>query len=473
MPFNLLSFKTSNPASNINYFSFELEDVTDGEGPKILVHDGLVNGITPEGMGNDDFIHLLPINDLNDDSGAEGENDIWLEIFYQPDGSIDTVTCSVGSAKDMPESEFGKRVIQIGFALVTYDPEANVSEITQINNFVTENININLGPLERYSFQMFDASDENGPKVLISDGNIIDQDGEEWTPVDFGNDEFVLDDLNEGDFIWVEIPHDDDYAITEDPIVDSGAEVPANSDNRAYVTIGYVNINSGDINPSTGVADKVPQVIPHNNITGDINFAPPADNNNYAFQMIDKSNSDVARIMIIEGEVIDKDGVSHIAGEGGDQIFEVSSDGEEFYLQIDYDTDSNLPDAVSIATGSEVPEDTDGVKYVSIGYVNLVESAGSQTTIPHNNLCGNYEFNVDSLEVGDAEDDTSYVDDISKISFKLGTSEDGSLVADNGDGEVIVYLQIPKPSDTGTFVLGVVDGKIQWLETDSCSSPAQ
>jgi hypothetical protein len=79
---------TSGPST---IYSFMMEDATDNEGAKVLIHDGEVSanggdGQLPPGMGNDDYI--LPVN-------ADGD-DVWVEVTYDTD-TLAITSLSIGT----------------------------------------------------------------------------------------------------------------------------------------------------------------------------------------------------------------------------------------------------------------------------------------------------------------------------------------------------------------------------------------
>jgi hypothetical protein len=137
-----------------------------------------------------------------------------------------------------------------------------------------------------YDFQMSDASDEAGPKVLIYDGDVVgpsdvDEHGGH-TPQGMGNDDYVLPiPAGAGDYeIYLVIPvnggsagNDDDgkpfnpFDIVDPVTIAVQSDIPDNTDTLKYVRIGYASVTAA----SGGGAATISGV-PRNTLTGDCHW---------------------------------------------------------------------------------------------------------------------------------------------------------------------------------------------------------
>jgi hypothetical protein len=100
------------PSSAINFYSFELEDASDNEGFKVLIHDGQVfgpndDGQSPSGMGSDDYI--LPI----DGDGYK----IYLIITQDVD-TRDVTSITIDQAPTVPDDSPGVIYVEIGYVVI-------------------------------------------------------------------------------------------------------------------------------------------------------------------------------------------------------------------------------------------------------------------------------------------------------------------------------------------------------------------
>ena len=116
--------------------------------------------------------------------------------------------------------------------------------------------------LNDYAFEMFNASDEEGAKVLILDGQVYGPNDEGQMPEGMGNDDYILPVAND-DEIWVGFTWQDSFITSV--WIDHGPATPDDEAQVQYITIGYVQVDDG----------PVPIVHPTNAQCGDIIVALP------------------------------------------------------------------------------------------------------------------------------------------------------------------------------------------------------
>jgi hypothetical protein len=115
-----------------------------------------------------------------------------------------------------------------------------------------------------YSFEMFDASDEHGNKVLIIDGLVFGVENTEGVlPSGMGDDDFTIL-VNEGDEVWLVIGINTDENLVTSASIDSGPVTPDDLDDGSVI---YVTIGSFTIDPDSGAT------IVENSLCGDY-FVP-------------------------------------------------------------------------------------------------------------------------------------------------------------------------------------------------------
>jgi hypothetical protein len=439
-------------------YSFKLVDQSTSDQAKVRIVDGEVNGVLPDGMGNDDFALDLFNND-NLDPASGGENDVWLEIDYEPDGSINSVTCHAGSADELPESEFGFRVIKLGYALVEWDTDLGQIKQVTVHNTQAGDMSVDLAPLNKYAFQMFDATDNEGPKVLIMDGKVNGIDGSDHIPDGMGNDDYVLP-VDEDWDVWLDISYDPITFEIIDPItIAAGPEMP--NDTRegevahSFVQIGYVDVETGD-------GDEVPQIIPHNSLTDDYEFRKPEESavNHYAFEMVDASDDEGAKVLIFDGKVNGINGTDHLPqGMGNDDYVLPVEDGWDVWLIIPFDIQTfEVLEPVTIDAGPEMPSDQEvngvGYSYVQIGFVSIdTEADGSPHVMPVNTLAGDYNFQREPI-------DNRYSFELIDASDEFGAKVlilDGQVFGPNDDGN------LPAGMGGDDYIIGVFDGAEVYL----------
>jgi hypothetical protein len=125
---------TTQPGTDTEFgiYSFRLENQTDDEGVKVLIRDGMVNGVTPTGMGNDDYI--LPI-------ALDGDN-VWVEVTY--DTTTLTITsASLNTGTGIPDSTLGTAFLLIGY--VNWDTNPNTGGPENVIPHNTQCGDINIG----------------------------------------------------------------------------------------------------------------------------------------------------------------------------------------------------------------------------------------------------------------------------------------------------------------------------------------
>lgn len=415
-----------------NEYSFMLSDATDSTGAKVRVSDGEINGQLPSGMGSNQFILALPNNDLID-PGTDGENDIYLQITYDFYGNVTSLSINAVAPANLPESDFGSKIVLLGYVLVHHESLGGPI-LSDIHNTWLGDIVFDPFP-QRYSFQMFDASDSVSAKVLISDGKINGVDGSDHVPQGMGNNDYILVVQNEWD-VWMDIPYDPSTFQIIDPVtLASGPEIPndivTGAVHHSYIQIGSVTVQTGD-------GDIVPEVVPTNMLCGDYSFADQSPSreasNIYSFKMVDASVGGTAKVRILDGNVIDVDGGEHTpSGMGNDDFVVPVNDDDAIYMIVKYNRQTGaIIDPVTIGIG-DAPSDTPGTRVVEIGYVNVVITGSVAQVIPHNTLCGDYQFEVDDGEIGfgfqmlDATD-TSGVSPVYKVRIL-----DGSVIDSQGN----------------------------------------
>jgi hypothetical protein len=97
-------------------------------------------------------------------------------------------------------------------------------------------------PPNVYTFEMFNASDKNGHKVLILDGTVYGPFDDGNTPQGMGNDNFTID-INDGDDAYLVIPIADNRAVVPPITIATGPTTPDDTDTTLYVTIGNFSID--------------------------------------------------------------------------------------------------------------------------------------------------------------------------------------------------------------------------------------
>lgn len=139
-----------------------------------------------------------------------------------------------------------------------------------------------LGTVEEenhYSFELINASDEEGAKVLIMDGQVFDPNGDGILPEGMGDDNYILG-VEPDDEIWVGMSWGGDPITINTVWIDHGPATPDDvPPNTTYVTIGYADIEDG----------PVPIVRPTNAQCGDIviQLPPQPDTGNFVLMAKD------------------------------------------------------------------------------------------------------------------------------------------------------------------------------------------
>lgn len=446
---NLMTPYQFGDVSDVNDYSFKMLDAssTDAGGTthfRVLILDGDVinesdgSRHTPAGMGNDDYV--LSVSDDGDE--------IWLVIPHDNDFNVvDPVSINTGITT--PEDTDLISYVTIGQVFIDFDdtpPRLTPHNTVCGDLFFTAPADALKST--RYSFQMFDASDDTGVKVKIIDGDVIDQDMEPHTPSGMGDDAFILDIPFDGAEVYLAIIHDSDFNVL-DPVTIAAGNTPDDTATIAYVTIGYVTFNT-DVDPPTGD--------PHNSLCGDYFFEFPFEDNDYSFKIVDRSVPGQLKVLVYDGSVIDEEGQEHVPENMGEDqcILDVAGD-DSIYISVQYNQASGeIIEPVQVFAGN-VPDDTPGVQYIEIGYLNPTEDG--QNVIPHNTTCGDYFFHMDL-------NDDNY-------SFRM---VDGSETFPPGpgitrvrifDGDVIDAIgEVVTPNGMGNddFVIDVADGDEIWVK---------
>ena len=107
-----------------------------------------------------------------------------------------------------------------------------------------------------YGFKMIDASDNEGPKVLLIDGYVNGM----LVP-GMGNDDFILPVGGDGYKIWVEVTYDTITLAITSLNINQGPTIPDSTYGDAYLLLGDVSIDDKD------------NLTPRNAQCGDINIA--------------------------------------------------------------------------------------------------------------------------------------------------------------------------------------------------------
>jgi hypothetical protein len=145
-------------------------------------------------------------------------------------------------------------------------PETVAEAVTQQNIVAVSNI---------YSFQMDDATDKEGPKVRIHDGEVSANGDNGEVPDGMGNDDFILGIANDGDNVWVEVTYDTDTLAITSRTIGTGSGIPDSTLGDAYLLLGYVTF-AQDAKGNTIYSSKTGLATgtdPHNVQCGDINIA--------------------------------------------------------------------------------------------------------------------------------------------------------------------------------------------------------
>lgn len=349
------------------------------------------------------------------------------------------------------------------------DTEGNADEINDGDDIMTP---FTLGDLPpRYSFQLFDASDNEGPKVLILDGEVFGtediQDHNGHVPEGMGNDDYILPLGNSDGEIWLVIPVAAGTLAVIDPVtIATGETTPDDTDTIKYVRLGVFTISNN------GVGDLT------NTHCGDVIFEGEKVNV-YSFKMLDSSDPDNAKVLVLDGNVVDVDGNEFTPeGMGNDEYVRAVEDDDAVFMTIFYNRETGqIIPPVTLGQGT-APEDSPGQRVVEIGYVNVDTSGDKPVVIPHNTLCGDYLFELDDGEIGysfqmlDATEtiplggttykvrilDGNVIDQGGNEHMPSGMGEDEFIIVVQDNW--IVYLEIPRDNDwniTGPVLIHSAD----------------
>lgn len=316
-----------------------------------------------------------------------------------------------------------------------------------------------------YDFEMVNASDEDGPKVLIYDGVVYTANNEPFDPDGMPSDNTYTLDVADGNEVWVGFTYENDlnYEITS-CWIESGDETPDDDPdaNTAYVTIGHVSVDQSD-------PEEMAVVTPFNEVCGDIEWQPPRFDVRFNFLMQDASEDQTAQVLIYDGSVysannepVDPDGMPS----DNSYIIEVQ-DGYEVWVGFTYDLPGYNILSCWIETGPETPDDDPvlNLAYVTIGRVD-VNYAGEDNiaqVYPFNEVCGDIFWNPPTVFTNfDFQ-----LEDASSGDFPAVRVYDGVVIGPNDDPIDPAGM----PSDNNT-ILSVNHGDeiwvgVQWdMETD-------
>lgn len=430
-----------------NHYEFEVIDFSDDTGAAVLVYDGFVygpndDGNYPDGMtGLDDYVIYF--------GGMTGELEIWLEIWVNFE-TWDVTSINLNYGFETPSDNDSTIFVTVAFVGVDWNAGGTATVVRDISNAICGDYVIDrVQDITNYAFQIIDASGDSGAEVQILDGDVIDQDGVGHTPTGMGADDFVMA-VDDGDSIWLEITHDAEWNVLDPVGIGHGSSVPDDTGTVSYVEIGYVGV----FDPGGGDPTFVNEI--HNTVCGDYAFEPEQDFNNYAFEMLDASDADGAKVLILDGDVIDQDGNGHTpSGMGADNYVVGVIDGDEIYLAIPHDDDWNIIDPVTLGVGA-TPGDISGVSYVTIGYVSVFDPGDSPTEVDgiHNVVLGDYHF----LPPPENNHFDFQIIDVSSGSGLFVLIYDGVVYGPNDDG--IDPSGMPSGN---SYVLGVADGDEIWV----------
>jgi hypothetical protein len=120
-----------------------------------------------------------------------------------------------------------------------------------------------------YAFELINASDTEGAKVLIYDGQIFGpNDLGSIDPAGMPSDDSYILAVQDQDEIWLGINWDIAGAIINNAWIDHGPATPDNEGDNVYVTIGYADVDT---------SGAIPIVYPTNALCGDLIFQLPIE----------------------------------------------------------------------------------------------------------------------------------------------------------------------------------------------------
>jgi hypothetical protein len=226
-----------------NHYSFEMINASDSEGAKVLIYDGQVfgpsdDGNFPEGMPSDDT-YILPIS-------ADG-NEVWLIISVDNQFDLNVQSVSIDQGTTTPEDDDTTIYITLGAIDVDYSGAIPVCSPT---NFVCGDYILRpTPPTNRYSFQLLDASDNEGAKVRIFDGQLFGPNDDGYPSGMPSGDDYILGIGGDGFEVWVGYTYDDSSGLITSRFIDQGPSTPDNKAGTAYVTLGAVGVDTSSAIP--------------------------------------------------------------------------------------------------------------------------------------------------------------------------------------------------------------------------------
>ena len=132
------------PATNVNEYSFELENYAspgtlaiDPDAYTVSIHVayGEINDTPPDGMtGADDYFLTIP--------GANDGTEIYAVITYDTD-TLAITSRTLAFAASVPDSDLGTLNVGIGFVDISYDGDGKITEVNPHNRYCGD-INLQL-----------------------------------------------------------------------------------------------------------------------------------------------------------------------------------------------------------------------------------------------------------------------------------------------------------------------------------------
>jgi hypothetical protein len=212
-----------------------------------------------------------------------------------------------------------------------------------------------------FTFKLFDATNETGPRVLILDGEI---NGE--LPTGMGNDDFTLPLTNDDEadpdtsgenVIYAFFTHNlDGEILTREVRVDSPDGMESSGDQKKVVVLGYALVHSEDGHRG------ITQI--RNRHCGDIIFKLYVWPHKTAFELIDASDSDGTRVRVNAGHV-------NGAQSAGTDVVVDCSGYVEFWLAINYSTSTG--GFIGSAVTTTNPGSANGRVVLMIGYAQQID----------------------------------------------------------------------------------------------------
>ncbi len=171
------------------------------------------------------------------DSGETGEGDIMDALRNASPAWIDQPQRGAEGYQSPPAPESG--AIADRWLGNKTDYQAPFPESTDT---VTTPIETPAAAPNVYTFEMFDASDKDGYKALILDGQVFGPNDNGNTPQEMGSDDFILD-MWDGAEAYLTITQDPDTGDVILPIVIYAGDTPDDLPDTRFVTIGNFSVD--------------------------------------------------------------------------------------------------------------------------------------------------------------------------------------------------------------------------------------